>query len=154
MNITFVCQKCQQAVRVTVRSDSGRLDKRSFACPHCREPIAVPTSLSAKGYLDQCLVCGCRELFVRKDFSQRLGIAIVVIGFLASSITWGFHMIWATYAILFGTALVDVILYMTVGNLLQCYRCLAKYRGLPGLDRHEAFRLETHERFRQQAARE
>ena len=55
-----------------------------------------------------------------------------------------------TFGILFATALIDVVLYLTVGNLLQCYRCQAQYRGVPGLENHEPFDLETHEKHRQQ----
>jgi hypothetical protein len=58
-----------------------------------------------------------------------------------------------TYGVLFATALIDVVLYLTVGNVLQCYRCHAQYRGLPGLEHHQPFNLETHEKHRQQRIR-
>jgi hypothetical protein len=90
---------------------------------------------------------------VRKDFPQRLGVAIVVVGIVASSIAWGYTFVVATFAILFATALVDVVLYLVVPDALMCYRCGAQYRGAPGISQHESFNLETHERYRQQAAR-
>ena len=62
-------------------------------------------------------------------------------------------MIYTTYAILFASALLDIVLYFCVGNVLQCYRCEAQYRGIDGLDAYTPFSLETHERFRQEAAR-
>ena len=50
-----------------------------------------------------------------------------------------------TYAILFATALVDVVLYLVVPNGLMCYPFGARqYRGAPGSDSHEPFQLETH----------
>ena len=58
-----------------------------------------------------------------------------------------------TFAILFATALVDVVLYLIVPDALMCYRCGAQYRMAEGMARHGAFNLETHERYRQQAAR-
>lgn len=58
-----------------------------------------------------------------------------------------------SFAILFGTALIDVILYIVMGNLLECYRCHAQYRGLGDMAAHGSFNLEVHERFRQEAAR-
>lgn len=106
-------------------------------------PLAVP----------RCLACPSTELFIRKDFPQQLGVGIVVIGFTASSIAWYFHRILTTYGILFATALIDVVLYVVMGNVLECYRCHAQYRGLPSLEGHEGFNLEVHERYRQQAAR-
>jgi hypothetical protein len=55
--------------------------------------------------------------------------------------------------VLFATALIDVILYFAVGNVLQCYRCQAQYRGIPGLENYTGFNLETHEKHRQQKIR-
>ena len=101
----------------------------------------------------RCLVCPSTELFVRKDFSQKLGVGIVVCGFIISSIFWYYRMPFWTYGVLFATALIDVILYVLVGNVLHCYRCQAQYRGVPGLDNHEPFSLETHEKHRQQQIR-
>jgi len=37
--------------------------------------------------------------------------------------------------------------------LVQCYRCQAQYRGVPGLESHGGFNLETHEKHRQQRLR-
>jgi len=99
------------------------------------------------------VVCPSKELYVRKDFSQKAGVTIVVLGFVLSSIAWYYRQPMLTYGILFATALIDVVLYVTVGNLLQCYRCHAQYRGLEKLDSHEPFNLETHERYRQQELR-
>jgi hypothetical protein len=99
------------------------------------------------------LVCPSVDLFVRKDFPQRLGVALVVVGIVASSIAWGFGRPLETFAILFATALADVVLYLVVPDALMCYRCGAEYRSVPGQERHGAFNLETHERHRQQVAR-
>jgi uncharacterized C2H2 Zn-finger protein len=46
-----------------------------------------------------------------------------------------------------------VALYLIVPDALMCYRCGAMYRDAKGMERHGAFNLETHERYRQQAAR-
>ena len=147
MNVTFACPKCEKTSRLPLEQE------HPLACPQC-DWKATDSLAAAEGeLLETCLVCGCRELFLRKNFSQRLGIAIVVVACVASAITWGFHMRYATYGILFAAALLDLALYFLVGNLLQCYRCHAEYRGLPGLESHAAFSLETHERYRQQAIR-
>jgi hypothetical protein len=58
----------------------------------------------------------------------------------------------ATFAILFATALIDLLLYLFVPDCVACYRCGARYRG-PGADGFAPFDLETHERHRQQVAR-
>jgi hypothetical protein len=80
-------------------------------------------------------------------------VAIVAVGFVISSVFWFYRMPLWTYGTLFATALIDVALYLTVGNVLQCYQCQAQYRGLKSLDDHEGFDLETHEKHRQQQIR-
>ena len=100
------------------------------------------------GYLQKCIACPSTELFVRKNFPQRLGVMIVAIGFGISCVTWYYHMIIATFAVLFLTALLDVVLYLIVGELVECYRCHAQYRGLTDVTKHGAFDLEVHERIR------
>jgi hypothetical protein len=92
-------------------------------------------------------------LFVRKDFPQRLGVTIVVLGLAASCIPWYYSRPLWTFAVLFATALCDLVLYFMMGNALTCYRCGAQYRGLDERDQHGCFDLSTHERYRQQAAR-
>jgi len=103
--------------------------------------------------LSRCLLCPSTDLFIRKDFSQSLGVAIVIVGIVLSSAFWAYRMPFWTYSVLFATALIDVVLYFTVGNVLQCYRCQAQYRGVPGLENHSGFDLETHEKHRQQKIR-
>jgi hypothetical protein len=101
----------------------------------------------------RCLVCPSTDLFVRKDFSQALGITIIVIGFALSTVAWYYHQVIATYAILFATALIDAVLYLVMGNVLQCYRCEAQYRDVASLEDGPEFDLTVHEKHRQQEAR-
>jgi hypothetical protein len=147
MNVTFACPRCQESSRVDVTGDTA------LACTHCQAQIPLSSESIASDGLRQCLVCGSPDLFVRKDFPQRLGVGIVVAGFVASSIAWSQYMTLLTFGILFATALIDVALYLIVGEALECYRCHAQYRTVEGMQEHGAFNLETHERYRQHAAR-
>ena len=148
MNITFACPHCDQSARLHFAAESDVLE-----CPHCRQQIRVPEDAWEDGRLQRCLLCPSTDLYVRKDFPQRLGVSLVVMGILGSSVAWAYTLIYWTFGILFATALADVILYSMVGDALMCYRCHAQYRGLAELSEHSAFNLETHERHRQQAAR-
>ena len=148
MNVTFRCPHCEQLGRRDFDAAS-----RSLVCPNCPATWPVPEGAVADEKLWQCLVCPSTELFIRKDFSQALGVTIVALGFIISSVFWYYRMPLWTYGVLFATALIDVVLYLFVGNVLNCYRCQAQYRGIPGLENHEPFNLETHERHRQQAIR-
>ncbi len=148
MNVTFSCPKCHQGTRTEVAADDSEL-----TCAQCGQTITIPADALSAGQLARCLVCPSTDLFVRKDFPQRLGVAIVVVGIVGSSIAWGYSLPILTFAVLFATALVDVVLYLLVPDALMCYRCGAQYRGAEGMAGHGAFNLETHERYRQQAAR-
>ncbi len=148
MNVTFSCPACHVGARVDVEPGVASLE-----CPHCHQTILVPPGSFEGDALCRCLVCPSTDLFVRKDFPQRLGVGIVAVGIVASSVAWGYSLLIATFAILFATALIDVVLYLIVPDALMCYRCGAQYRMAAGTARHGAFNLETHERHRQLTAR-
>jgi hypothetical protein len=148
MHVSFTCPTCHHAVRRALASDVCEL-----GCSHCGQQIKVPAGAIAENQIHRCLVCPSTELYARKDFPQRLGVALVIAGFVGSTIAWAnYHVLWS-FAILFGTALIDLVLYLVMGESLTCYRCHAQYRGFEQIERHGGFDLETHERYRQLAAR-
>lgn len=148
MNVSFSCPRCQQSAHCEFSGDATEIE-----CPNCTLKLQIPGDAFADGRLQRCLVCPSRDLFIRKDFPQRLGVAIVVAGFIGSSIAWYHYHVILTFAILFATALCDLALYLLVRGVLVCYRCHAHYRGIEAAPEHGSFELATHERYRQQAAR-
>ena len=146
-SVTYRCPHCEQTDRFEC------IDGAVVECSYCKKNPFQKDTGDFNDDLKCCLLCGSQEMFVRKDFPQRLGVAIVVLGFGASCVTWYFQWVAATFSILFATALVDVILYFAMGNVLECYRCHAHYRGLEKLDSRDPFDLEIYELYRQQAAR-
>jgi DNA-directed RNA polymerase subunit RPC12/RpoP len=150
MPIGYECPTCSTPVHLV---DIETLT--ILACSHCGTALEVPQDGfvgDSSRRLARCLVCPSHDLFVRKDFPQRVGVGIVVVGLLGSCVAWGMHELVATFAILFVTALIDLVLYLLVPDCLACYRCGARYRGT-GADGFAPFDLETHERHRQQVAR-
>lgn len=148
MNVDFQCPQCERPNRADASPDAS-----DFRCAHCGAQSFIPPAALDAQQLHRCLICPSTDLFIRKDFPQRLGVAIVALGILGSSVAWAYHELILTFAILFVTALIDVVLYILVPNALMCYRCGAQYRGAPGLESHSSFNLETHERHRQRKAR-
>ena len=163
MHITFACPACAATVAM-----SGIESAEALECSACRACLPIPAAALVAGpdgepRLQRCLVCPSTELFLRKDFPQRLGVGIVVAGLAASCVTWAWREMLMTFAILFGTALIDVVLYFCVPDCLTCYRCGARYSGEGVANQHgdpaagshqfEAFDLETHEKHRQLVAR-
>jgi hypothetical protein len=166
MRITYACPACHATTSV-----DGIENRDSLECSACQAVLPVPPDAFAgrddgdarPPRLERCLACPSRELFVRKDFPQRLGVAIVVAGLAASCVAWANRELIATFGILFGTALLDVVLFLFMPNCLSCYRCGARYSGdgvasdpdgsHNGGHRFGAFDLETHEKHRQLVAR-
>jgi DNA-directed RNA polymerase subunit RPC12/RpoP len=148
MHVTYACQACHAAVRHDFDQTTT-----AFTCPHCQQQLSVPAGAVANGRITRCLVCPSRDLFVRKDFPQRVGVWLVAIGIIGSSIAWYYWSLAWTFGILFATAAIDVVLYLLVGSALMCYRCGAHYRGVAEMETHGQFNLETHEKYRQLAAR-
>jgi hypothetical protein len=148
MNVTYTCPACRETVRSQFSAESRQLE-----CPRCGQSIDIPGDAVTDRRIARCLVCPSTELFVRKDFPQRLGVGLVILAFVASSIAWAYYQVLLTFAILFATALVDLVLYVFMGQSLMCYRCGAQYRDVPEMEAHGGFDLETHERHRQMAAR-
>jgi hypothetical protein len=148
MNVTYNCPNCHRTTRAQFTAES-----HDIACTHCQQQITVPEAAVIGRQINRCLICPSKELFARKDFPQRLGVALVIIGFVGSSIAWFNYQVLWSFAILFATALIDLVLYIVMGESLTCYRCHAQYRGVEEIERHGGFNLETHERHRQLAAR-
>lgn len=103
--------------------------------------------------LSQCTLCGCRELYKKKDFPHWLGMSILVGACLLSVFTYGWYEPVWTWAILIGSALFDGLLYLWVGDAIVCYRCHAHYRGFTAAAVHEPYELTLGERYRQERIR-
>ncbi|MCX7395106.1 MAG: hypothetical protein NTW75_13390 [Planctomycetales bacterium] len=146
MLITFDCPKCLKPNRGQVTDAS-----RGVLCVQC----GWSKSSTEGGIPDQiptrCLVCGCHDLWRQKDFSPKLGIAIVVVGIAIS--TWFMLLMqpeWSIGTLMF-FSLMDMILYSFMKDRLACYRCHAQYRQIP--QGGSTFDLEIHERYRQETLR-
>jgi hypothetical protein len=109
---------------------------------HAAEP-ALPT----------CVVCGNHELYKQKDFPQWLGMTILLVAVVLSTVTYYSYEKWWSWSFLIGSAIVDGAMYLMVGDAIVCYRCQAHYRGFPANEAHQPFEIAIGERFRQERIR-
>jgi hypothetical protein len=132
--IAFACPSCR---RETVAGADGR--GRCAACAH-------ETSLDVSGIaanpprVERCPACDGRQLYVQRDFNQRVGLGIVVVGALLVPFT-------PFYSSLFAAAIADAILYALVPEVTVCYRCHAHFRGFARNPGHQAFDLHLAEQY-------
>jgi hypothetical protein len=147
VDIRFPCPACDYP--------AGRLDtpgKVEWQCPRCDHFVRV-AGAEPDPALQTCALCGNGELYKKKDFPHGLGMAILAIACLTSTLTYGLYHKWWTWTILIGSAAFDGLLYLWVKDAVVCYRCNAHYRGVPPGSAHAPFELTVHERYRQERAR-
>ena len=129
--------------------DSPRRHGDTEARPRV-ESASVTPSLRAETCLSTCPDCGCRDLFVRKDFPQKLGLAIVVVAALAFLVLAASrHHFYLGVIVLIAAMLIDAVLYWFVPRITVCYKCRREFRDVPVNPEHEGFELAVGEKYRQ-----
>ena len=107
-------------------------------------PPSNPSPLTA------CPGCGCRDLFVRKRFPQKVGLGLVIGAAVAFLILAARReTFYLGVAILIGVVILDLILYPFFGETTECYRCRRNFPRAPINPEHEGFDLATAEKYRQ-----
>jgi hypothetical protein len=148
MKLTFHCPACAVANRIEVVAATTR-----FACAACGREQKIAADQVVAGLPRQCLCCGNADLWRQKDFPQRLGILMVVLGAVLSSIAWGYHHPVLALSILAGFALVDMLLFWLMPDVLVCYRCRARHRVGADVEGFSGYDHELGERYRQERLR-
>ena len=98
--------------------------------------------------LSVCPCCDSDELYIRKDFPQKLGLGMVIAVGVLSFVLFGMgQLLWA-FGVLIAMLVLDAIVYMFVAKLTVCYRCRAEFRELPLHPEHQGFDLATAEKYR------
>src|SRR5690348_9731635 len=96
-----------------------------------------------------CPKCGCKDLFIRKDFPQKLGMCIVVAAAVAflwlGSSRQHFYL---GAIVLLAAAILDAMLYWLVPKITVCYRCRAEFRDVSINPDHEGYELAVGEKYR------
>ncbi len=118
------------------------------ACPRCgRAHEPVSGAIEGRTIL-VCPLCGGDELYVRKDFPQRAGLALVVLVAVVSF--WLFargELLWAL-GVLLAVVLLDLVVYLVVPRITVCYRCRTEICGAETNPDHRGFDLATAEKYR------
>lgn len=148
MNLTFECPSCRARQRAELAGEHA-----TVSCASCSDELQLRPGAVEGPLLKECLVCGTQDMYVQKDFPHRLGISIVIVGVVLSSIAWWQYWYPTALGILLATALLDLCLYYSIGDVLVCYRCLAQYRGSERNPDHKPFDLGVGERYRQERLR-
>jgi hypothetical protein len=96
--------------------------------------------MTTERLVDRCAACGGAQLYVQRDFNQKAGLGVVVVGAMLAPFT-------PYYSSLFVAALIDAGLYALLPEVTICYRCQAHYRGFERNPRHQPFDLHLAEQY-------
>jgi hypothetical protein len=147
VNIRFDCLVCEYPGRADVPGTA------EWQCPRCDHLLRLGDAPPPGSALRACAACGNEELYKKKDFPHGLGMGILTLACLASTVTYWLYDKWLTWAILIGSAAFDGLLYLWVKDVVVCYRCGAHHRGLPKHPDYRPFELTVGERYRQERIR-
>jgi len=131
MQITAPCPHCSH-LQTFDFSHSQVLNK----CVKCDKPLLphATQGLLEGTKLNQCPLCGAAHLYQRKDFNQKLGVALIVIGVLLAYFTYGLSLLVVT--------LIDFFLFKKIKEVGICYQCGAQFRNSPLIHSLDAFNLQ------------
>lgn len=146
MQIRFDCphEGCIAIIEYAPLEQCGE----AIRCPRCHRDVklSVTDAIRLDQRVDRCAVCDGRELFVRKDFPQRLGLLIVVV-FGVTAIYFFQTSVAIALAVLTAAVVLDLLIYLVIGKVTACYACRAEYRGGKLNSQHEGFDLAASEKY-------
>lgn len=144
----FSCPKCNSPLHVPAIDATPML-----RCTHCDWSDEVDLKAFSGPKLNHCPICRTEEMYVQKDFPERIGMAILVIALVLATICWSYYWWVGTFAVLLGSFLLDAMLFFTRPNVSICYRCLGQFRQVAPNPAHQAFDLGVGEKYRQERLR-
>ena len=111
-------------------------------------PMHWDQAVDDAGQLQRCIGCGCRELFVRRDFPQGTGLALVIVAAGASVVLFALGHVALSLGVLFAAVIVDQVISRFTSRCVVCYRCRSEYRQLEISPEIEAWDLAIGEKYR------
>lgn len=135
-SIEFGCPSCGRVVEAA--------PGESVTCPKCSETLAV---LASGETLERCLRCECDEVYRHRDFNQKLGIALLILGV-------GLWYWLGSFIPMVVAAGIDLFLFFSLPDVAICYRCKTHHRDFSNIKQLPKFDLERHEHYRFQKAKE
>ncbi|MCZ6670609.1 MAG: hypothetical protein O6947_06235 [Acidobacteria bacterium] len=132
--VEFLCPACHRRNQMELWTSPCRRN-----CRHCGEtlPLERGAGEDDAGPIGVCGVCGGRWLYLQRDFNQKIGCGIVLVGILLSVPTYGLSLVAA--------AILDLFLYRRLAWVTVCYYCQAHYRGVRIHPSHKPYDLQIGE---------
>ena len=144
MEVTIKCSSCGVKLPVSTISPPDII-----RCGQCNKETDLKFSngILEDRLVDACPLCEEKDFYLRKDFDQKTGLMIIVVGALLSAVFYWAGMDLVAYGVLGCTTLLDFGVAALLGDVTVCYRCHTEFRGAyqrtaPEFDLHVADILE------------
>src|SRR5262245_53195604 len=121
MRILFACPECEHPAALTLPATGD------WQCPHCDHLLRLPPAAEIEA-LRACPICGTHDIYKKKDFPHWLGLTILTTACITFLLANAYRHQWLAWVILIGSAVVDGLMYLLVGDVSVCYRCAAHFR--------------------------
>lgn len=129
--------------------------------PHQRPTVVRPSgcdgrvvhldwdrAIDDEQHLRHCPVCGCAELFTRKQLPQLTSFSLIVLAAVISMILFGLRLVRWALLVLAVTLAIDLIILVFGARVLVCYRCHSEYRRTPIRRDHPTWETAIAKRYR------
>lgn len=93
-------------------------------------PLIWENVMDDHNFIQRCPICGCKELFRRKDLNQKWGLTIIIVSALCSMVLFAMHYVFAAILILFLVFIIDAAIYFIVPECIVCYKCRSEFRKI------------------------
>ncbi|MCC7146002.1 MAG: hypothetical protein IT443_06115 [Phycisphaeraceae bacterium] len=101
-----------------------------------------------QGFLRRCPVCGCRDLYFRKDFYRLTGLAVVLLAAILAMLLFGGPWLYLVVAVLGVIMVVDFAIWRWGSGRLVCYQCGSGFSKLPVPRDHPRWDAATAARYK------
>jgi ribosomal protein L40E len=125
VQILAKCPKCDARLPIDAFEPAD-----AIRCGRCGREIRLTISAAIRddSAIDSCPVCQGADFYTRKDFDPRVGLTIIIVGATVSAVFYWFRRDLIAYSLLAAAALVDLVVYGRLKDLVVCYRCHAEFR--------------------------
>lgn len=121
--------------------------------PHPERPTITldwDRALDDQKHLRRCPVCGCNDLFVRKELPQVTALVAIVLAAVVAMVLLGLQQVWWAIGVLVVVAALDLGIFLFAKRVLECYRCRSVFRDVPVPRGHPRWEAATADRYRRE----
>ena len=143
MTVQFTCNNCGSGIHVYPEKDAHKIE-----CEVCKSFQEVIFDHNHElGILKDCPGCSRKDFYSQKDFNRKLGVILVVLAAVVSTVMlyFGINPLWylSTFIVLYA---LDFVLFRRLKPIAVCYKCQSVFRDVANIQEIPGFDHEMNDR--------